>query len=45
MMMMMMMMMGRVCNACEKEVFTNYTFCNLKGRDVGAYGKIILKLK
>jgi hypothetical protein len=35
--------LDRVCNTHEKEVFTKYTFGNLKGRDVGAYGKVILK--
>jgi len=29
----------------KSEVFTKCTFGNLKGRDVGAYGKIILKWK
>jgi len=29
----------------KSEACTNYKFGNLKGRDVGAYGKIILKWK
>jgi hypothetical protein len=39
----MMMMLDRVCNTHEKVGNVYERFGNLKGKDIGMYGKIILK--